>query len=151
MAGEKNLIFLLDYSGSMFSKQVNLQGVRRIDLLKDKLHQFLKQPTSFTTIEGYCFASTSEHLGNFVDAQSFIDTLKNYDQPMGGRTNLWDALGKSIDDLDDDTETIMVCITDGEDTGVLSYQDVLDRSNNKLQPQTSHSRHRRNSKNTLTQ
>jgi hypothetical protein len=132
MAGEKNLIFLLDYSGSMFSKQVNQQGVRRIDILKDKLYQFLKQPTSFTTIEGYCFASTSEHLGNFVDAQSFIDTLKNYDQPMGGRTNLWDALGKSIDDLDDDTETIIVCITDGEDTGSgLSYQDVLDRSNNK--------------------
>ena len=132
MAGEKNLIFLLDYSGSMFSKQVNQQGIRRIDLLKDKLHQFLKQPTSFTTIEGYCFASTSKHLGSFVDAQSFIDTLKNYDQPMRGRTNLWDALGKSIDDLDDNTETIMVCITDGEDTGsVLSYQDVLDRSNNK--------------------
>jgi len=63
MVGEKNLIFLLDYSGSMFSKQVNQQGVRRIDMLKDKLHQFLKQPTGFATIEGYCFASTLEPVG----------------------------------------------------------------------------------------
>jgi uncharacterized protein with von Willebrand factor type A (vWA) domain len=116
----------------MFSKQVNQQEVRRIDILKDKQHQFLKQPTGYTTIEGYCFASTSEHFGSFVDEQSFIDTFKNYDKPMRGGTNLWDALGESIDDLYDDTEALMVCITDGEDAGsVLSYQDVLDRSANK--------------------
>ena len=112
---DKNLIFLLDYSGSMFSKEVDSSGLRRIDVLKEKIESFLNTNPVFNSIEGYRFSSHTEYLGKFDDPEKFINELINYKDEMEGGTQLWDAIYEVIEELDDAVETYLVCITDGED------------------------------------
>jgi len=107
------IYILVDTSGSMKGSVAGYPGKSKLDLVKDSLAKVLRT-SHFDKIHLYTFDTQLDEMGTFKTGE---EALSEDFFSMGGSTIIWDNIWKVLEKPDHNSQSTVLCITDGVDGG----------------------------------
>ena len=124
------LYLLFDVSGSMAHSIERRDGTsdKKVNILREKLAAFLGSLDPFGRVCVYPFSSTATELGEFTERADCIREVNDFllAAPQGC-TFVWDCVDSVLGNIPADAHGVVVCITDGEDSGSELSRDEIDQ------------------------
>jgi|GEM_PF-3297253 len=113
-----NIIVIADISGSMRAS-VFSGGKPKIELLKEKLASILTELEHKVEVHIYGFHDNLISYGSTKNLSKANEIINNLTVDVNRCTKLWDSICEVINTVDINRKTLILCITDGVDTGSL--------------------------------
>ncbi|MEQ8192358.1 MAG: vWA domain-containing protein, partial [Candidatus Eremiobacterota bacterium] len=111
-----NAIIVMDISGSM-KEYVRGTNKSKFAILKEKLITILSDNNHRLTFDLCFFNDRLIKYGSYNEPSDVVKALNTMNLNFNGGTKIWDCLKDVIENITSKDKTLILCFTDGEDSG----------------------------------